>query len=226
MHKKAFVVHDSFFSENVIISRVNELEMFKMNLKHVNGSSSIQIKTLSGTNEVPEYKVQEMIRSRFILLHYGIFKIAWDWLVLICTFYIAFVVPYNAAFVASSEGNIERLSIVTDVIVEILFLIGMTSLVITSLYYLDCDDDDDDDGDDDDDDDDDDQSDNHVLFHNADIVLNFRTTYVNKSGQVIYKPRLIATNYFKGWFGLDLLAAIPFDLLWTFQVETVMGMFF
>ncbi len=54
-----------------------------------------------------------------------------------------------------------------------------------------------------------------------DIILNFRTTFVSKSGQVIYDSKLIAVNYIKGWFLLDLLAAIPFDLLYTMNVETV-----
>ena len=55
----------------------------------------------------------------------------------------------------------------------------------------------------------------------TDIVLNFRTTFVSKSGQVTYDPRQIALNYVRGWFLLDLLAAIPFDLLYAFQVNTV-----
>ena len=44
---------------------------------------------------------------------------------------------------------------------------------------------------------------------------------MSKSGQVVYTPKLIAINYIKGWFLLDLLAAIPFDLLYAFQVPTV-----
>lgn len=55
----------------------------------------------------------------------------------------------------------------------------------------------------------------------SDIILNFRTTYVSKSGQVVYESKLIAINYCRGWFLLDLLAAIPFDLLYAFQVNTV-----
>ena len=55
----------------------------------------------------------------------------------------------------------------------------------------------------------------------ADIVLNFRTSFVNKNGQVCYDSRLIALNYMRGWFLLDLLAAIPFDLLYAFDVDTV-----
>ena len=87
-----------------------------------------QIKNLSGKNTIPEYKVQEVKRSKFILFHYGIFKIGWDWLILLCTFYIAFIVPYNAAFVTHGDGPTgERDSIVSDVIVELLFIIGKFS---------------------------------------------------------------------------------------------------
>ncbi|XP_071519496.1 voltage-gated delayed rectifier potassium channel KCNH8 isoform X3 [Panulirus ornatus] len=46
-----------------------------------------------------------------------------------------------------------------------------------------------------------------------DIILNFRTTFVNKKGEVVLSPVRIATHYFKGWFLLDLVAAMPFDLL-------------
>lgn len=44
---------------------------------------------------------------------------------------------------------------------------------------------------------------------------------MNKNGQVCYDSRLIALNYMRGWFLLDLLAAIPFDLLYAFDVNTV-----
>uniref|UniRef100_A0A1I8H2L8 Cyclic nucleotide-binding domain-containing protein n=1 Tax=Macrostomum lignano TaxID=282301 RepID=A0A1I8H2L8_9PLAT len=46
----------------------------------------------------------------------------------------------------------------------------------------------------------------------ADILINFRTTYVH-NGEVISDPQKIALNYMKGWFLLDAIAAIPFDLL-------------
>jgi potassium voltage-gated channel Eag-related subfamily H member 8 len=52
----------------------------------------------------------------------------------------------------------------------------------------------------------------------ADIILNFRTTYVNKRGEVVSSPRSIALNYLKGWFAVDFLAAIPFDLLYASDV--------
>ncbi|RLV89479.1 hypothetical protein DV515_00014864 [Chloebia gouldiae] len=47
----------------------------------------------------------------------------------------------------------------------------------------------------------------------VDIVINFRTTYVNINDEVVSHPGKIAIHYFKGWFLIDMVAAIPFDLL-------------
>ncbi|KAG6926060.1 potassium voltage-gated channel subfamily H member 2 [Chelydra serpentina] len=46
-----------------------------------------------------------------------------------------------------------------------------------------------------------------------DILINFRTTYVNSNEEVVSQPARIAIHYFKGWFLIDMVAAIPFDLL-------------
>ncbi|KAM9163491.1 voltage-gated inwardly rectifying potassium channel KCNH2 [Pangshura tecta] len=46
-----------------------------------------------------------------------------------------------------------------------------------------------------------------------DILINFRTTYVNSNEEVVSQPGRIAIHYFKGWFLIDMVAAIPFDLL-------------
>lgn len=48
----------------------------------------------------------------------------------------------------------------------------------------------------------------------ADILLNFRTTYVSSKGEVVSDWKLIALNYLRGWFIVDFLAAIPFDHLY------------
>ncbi|XP_012214778.1 potassium voltage-gated channel subfamily H member 8 isoform X2 [Linepithema humile] len=113
---------------------------------------------------LPEYKTSAIKKSQFILSHYGGFKSCWDWLILIATFYVAIVVPYNASFI-----NIDRPTMVSDVVVEALFVI--------------------------------------------DIILNFRTTYVSRKGEVVSNSKSIAVNYVKGWFLVDLVAALPFDLL-------------
>ncbi|VDK34267.1 unnamed protein product [Taenia asiatica] len=136
------------------------------------GSSlpSFQLPHLSTKNSIPEYKVQDLKASRCILLHYSILKIVWDWLIVLCTFYFAIMVPYNAAF---QKDSTERTLRTLDMIIEVLFIV--------------------------------------------DILLNFRTTFVSKSGQVVHHSKEIALNYIRGWFILDLIAAVPFDVIWTIQ---------
>ncbi|GBP28292.1 Potassium voltage-gated channel subfamily H member 8 [Eumeta japonica] len=120
---------------------------------------------------LPEYKTSAIKKSRFIISHYGVFKTFWDWLILIATFYVAVVVPYNASFV---EQGHPRISVTSDVVVEALFIV--------------------------------------------DIVLNFRTTFVSKKGEVVSDSKAIALNYIRSWFVVDLLAALPFDLLYASDV--------
>ncbi|XP_066244999.1 potassium voltage-gated channel subfamily H member 8 isoform X2 [Euwallacea similis] len=128
---------------------------------------------LSSTPQpLPEYKTASVKKSRFIISHYGVFKNAWDWLILIATFYVAVVVPYNASFL---RPETERPSVIMDVFVEALFFI--------------------------------------------DILLNFRTTFVNKKGEVVSDWKSISVNYLRTWFIVDLLAALPFDLLYALYGE-------
>lgn len=56
-----------------------------------------------------------------------------------------------------------------------------------------------------------------ILFF-ADILFNFRTTFVNKKGEVVSDSKTIAFNYLKSWFVVDLFAALPFDLLYASDV--------
>lgn len=55
-----------------------------------------------------------------------------------------------------------------------------------------------------------------VVFF-LDIVLNFHTTYVSQTGEVISDPRLIRLNYLKSWFVIDLLSCLPYDIFNAFQ---------
>ncbi|XP_031442518.1 potassium voltage-gated channel subfamily H member 8 [Clupea harengus] len=122
---------------------------------------------------LPEYKVADAKKSRFILLHFSSFKAGWDWLILLATFYVAVTVPYNVCFIG--DEDITRSTTVTDIAVEILFII--------------------------------------------DIVFSFRTSYVSKSGQVIFDARQICFHYLTTWFVIDLVAALPFDLLYAFKIS-------
>lgn len=74
---------------------------------------------------IPEYKVASVQKSRFILLHYSIFKALWDWLILLATFYVAVTVPYNVCFTGTEESlSAARSTIVSDIAVEMLFILG------------------------------------------------------------------------------------------------------
>jgi len=61
-----------------------------------------------------------------------------------------------------------------------------------------------------------------------DIFINFRTTFVDCNDEVVSDPCRVAVNYMKGWFMVDLLAAIPFELLImignTDQTTTLIGL--
>ena len=52
------------------------------------------------------------------------------------------------------------------------------------------------------------------LFFIMDIVVHFRTSFVDVSGRIIYDQKKIAIHYLKGWFILDFLAALPFEALY------------
>lgn len=50
------------------------------------------------------------------------------------------------------------------------------------------------------------------LMFIIDILINFRTTYVEKKSEVVVSsPKKIAIHYLKSWFIVDFIAAIPFD---------------
>eukprot|EP01043_Picozoa_sp_COSAG02_P015947 COSAG02_NODE_691_length_18445_cov_23.541099_12_plen_784_part_00 len=46
-----------------------------------------------------------------------------------------------------------------------------------------------------------------------DVVLNFRTAFVDEHGVVEERPRVIARHYLRGWFMLDVLSCLPFQYL-------------
>ena len=106
---------------------------------------------------LPEYKTEAAKKPRCVIAHYGTFKTSWDVLVLLATIYVAIVVPYNACFpeeawppecydlefglnetkMTTNSSNTAsfltndlyqmKRSIVVDVIVEAIFILGKTS---------------------------------------------------------------------------------------------------
>lgn len=84
----------------------------------------------------PEYKVSDAKKSKFILLHFSTFKAGWDWLILLATFYVAVTVPYNVCFIGHDELSTTRSTTVSDIAVEILFIIGKICLGFVWDFFL------------------------------------------------------------------------------------------
>ena len=55
-----------------------------------------------------------------------------------------------------------------------------------------------------------------VVFF-VDIILNFHTTFVGPSGEVISDPKIIRMNYLRSWFVIDLLSCLPYDVFNAFE---------
>ena len=60
------------------------------------------------------------------------------------------------------------------------------------------------------------------LMFIIDILINFRTTYVDKNSDIVISaPRKIAVHYLESWFIVDFVAAIPFDYFIPDEAEGV-----
>jgi len=123
---------------------------------------------------------------RFIILHYSPFKAVWDWITLLLVLYTAVFTPYVVAFQLNEESTRSRLNQDPATRTRTPTTNHSDMLAVIDLIV-------------------------DIMFM-ADILINFRTTYLH-SGDVITCPPKIAVNYLKGWFIIDAVAAIPFDLL-------------
>lgn len=123
------------------------------------------------------------------ILHYSPFKAIWDWLVLALVTYTAVVTPYMASFVLPMDEEKEQLKrSVSNETTSTTNNYAHTDPLVIVDYVVD------------------------IMFI-IDIFINFRTTYVDSNNEVISSPCRIAVHYMKTWFIIDMLAAIPFELL-------------
>ena len=123
---------------------------------------------------------------KFIILHYSPFKAVWDWIILLLVLYTAVFTPYVAAFLLNEDETRAKLNQDSSTRLANADAKQTDPLVIIDLIV-------------------------DIMFL-ADILINFRTTYLH-NGEVVTDPQKIALNYVKGWFVIDSVAAIPFDLL-------------
>ena len=140
-----------------------------------------------GPDVLPEYKLQSPRIHNWTILHYSPFKAVWDWIILLLVIYTAIVTPYNAAFLLDADTTVNEAGETVRSPAQTNRERYQEPLTIIDLIV-------------------------DVMFI-IDILINFRTTYVNKNDEVVSHPGKIAVHYFKGWFLIDVVAAIPFDLL-------------
>lgn len=179
----------------------------------------------------PGNKLQMGRIPKFTILHYSPFKAAWDWLILVLVIYTAIFTPYVTAFLlhgTSSDSSTARQTRFSESKIssdsdpknaQLLKLVDSNDLIASDLSWLN-----------------DFESMRSkkskfnffgsirsdpigiidlivdIMFI-IDILINFRTTYVNKNEQIVSHPGRIALHYFKSWFLIDVVAAIPFDLM-------------
>ncbi|XP_031553619.1 potassium voltage-gated channel subfamily H member 7-like isoform X4 [Actinia tenebrosa] len=137
------------------------------------------------------YKLQipPQMRNR-IILHYGLFKITWDWMIMMLVLYTAVEVPLVSSFVMTQvdKNKSKRPDVKGHTFESIKYLYPSAyPLLITDLCV-------------------------DVIFM-IDIVLNFRSTYVEEGEALVTNPFKIAIHYLKSYFLMDLVAAVPWELL-------------
>ncbi|XP_052282896.1 potassium voltage-gated channel subfamily H member 7-like isoform X2 [Dreissena polymorpha] len=125
-------------------------------------------------------------QPEFVILHYSPFKAVWDWIVLVLVLYTAVFTPYQTAFLLNEEDATMRRNRDSGTRTESPESSRANPLVIIDLIV--------------------------DLMFIADIFINFRTSYLH-NGEVVMNQKRIAINYLKGWFVIDTIAALPFDLL-------------
>lgn len=124
--------------------------------------------------------------SGCIIRHDAIFKAAWDWFILVLVIYTAIEIPYAVAFILPEQ--IRTRARTYD---RFGALLAGSPLAVCNLCV--------------------------DLMFIVDIPINFRSTYINEgTDELVTHPKRIAWHYFKSWFMIDLLSAIPFE----FMVDT------
>ncbi|XP_039259883.2 voltage-gated inwardly rectifying potassium channel KCNH7-like isoform X1 [Styela clava] len=183
--------HQRRRSRAVLYSLSGHIERKDLTSSRINSCASTSNLFTSNGHRALEYEAfTDIKKSVFIVLHYSITKILWDWIIFLCTLYVAATVPYYAAL--QTWPGLQHLSTNAS---------NNTNGTITNSYSIH------------------DHCPTYVFdvflefIFIFDILLSFRTTFVDKMGQIVSLPKQIAINYVKSTFIVDLITAIPFDFI-------------
>jgi hypothetical protein len=51
------------------------------------------------------------------------------------------------------------------------------------------------------------------IIFGIDIIVIFNTAYLDVDFMLIHDRSVLATNYLKGWFSIDIIAILPFEIV-------------
>lgn len=150
------------------------------------GGAEVVPSTSSAVSLLPASTARRRSAPRFIILHYSPFKAVWDWITLLLVLYTAVFTPYVAAFLLNEDYSRAKLNEDPDARLRNAATTKTDPFVVIDLIV--------------------------DLMFIVDILIHFRTTCLH-GGEVITDPQKIAVYYVKGWFLIDAIAAVPFDLI-------------
>ena len=52
------------------------------------------------------------------------------------------------------------------------------------------------------------------VYFMIDLVVRFRTGYINNKGNVVLNPQHVARRYLKTWFFFDIIVSLPYQIIW------------
>ena len=52
------------------------------------------------------------------------------------------------------------------------------------------------------------------IYFMVDLVIRFRTGYINSKGNLVLNPRHVARRYLKTWFFFDIIVSLPYQIIW------------
>ena len=52
------------------------------------------------------------------------------------------------------------------------------------------------------------------VYFMVDLVVRFRTGYINNKGNLVLNPKHVARRYLKTWFFFDIVVSLPYQIIW------------
>ncbi|TGZ55247.1 hypothetical protein CRM22_010433 [Opisthorchis felineus] len=153
---------------------------------------------LSG-DTAPRYRLEPPCPPKHVLLHYSAFRVLWDWTILLLTGYTAVVVPLRLAIIPRPTWGRSPHEYASALKTTRLNVPDSLAIADAVIDIIFC----------------------------LDIVLNFHTSFVGAGGEVVAEPPIIRTNYLSGWFTLDLLSCLPYEVfkyIWPAKNQSIHGL--